>query len=138
MEQYLLMAVELKHLNSICVLGDYYYYIEQDYVSMKKYYEKAIDLNDIISMYKLAKYYKFVENNNILMEKYILMILKFEDVNKKIELENNIYYNHVIYYKMLSSFENKNELIINKINELENFLSVKIHKINQIIYKFFY
>jgi hypothetical protein len=114
-ETYYLMGLEKNNFanptiykNIHSFLGDYYYDNNQ-YDLMKKYYLLAIENKDIGAMLVLASYYQYTEINYELMKKYLLMAIHENSDLAMYRLSKHYYtikenYEEAIkyYYKALS------------------------------------
>ena len=100
-------------------LGYYYQFTEINYELMKKYYLMAISKDNLIAMCNLAYYYRHKEKNYDLMKKYYLMAISKGDNIVMNDLVN--YYKNNLFelYLLLNSIEDKNLIIIDKIENLK-------------------
>ena len=129
MKKYYLMAIEHGNSDAMNNLGFYYKNIEGNDDEMKKYYLMSIEQGNSMAMNNLGFYYENDEKNDDEMKKYYLMAIEFNNLNSMCRLEMNV--SKVELYKLLINIKNKNELIQNKITELEK--DSKIIKYNKII-----
>ena len=127
-KQYYQMAIDVGNDNAMANLGRYYQEVEKDYELMKQYYQMAIDAGNSDAMNNLGNYYEYVEKNYVLMKQYYLMAIDKGNLYAMHNL-NNYYANDKLeFYKELIKIENKNDLILNKINELEQLEQIQIYK----------
>jgi TPR repeat protein len=135
MKKYYLMAIEKGNNNAMNNLGFYYKKIEKDYNLMKKYYLMAIEKGNLKAMNNLATYYQKIEKDYDLMKKYYQMAI--EKDNSKAMYYLSLYYekNKLDFYKELINIKNKNELITNKIKELENIKEIKIYNNKKLLFE---
>ena len=126
MKKYYLMAIDLNNNNAMHNLGCYYEKIEKNYHKMKKYYLMAINQNNCNSMNNLALYYINIENNYNLMLKYHLKAIEMNNSNSLFNLELFFQYNLIKLYNLLKQQKNINNLINQKINQLEKIISKDI------------
>ena len=118
MKKYYLMAIELGNSSmSMNNLAYYYRAVEKNYNEMKKYYLMAIELGNSMAMNNLSYYYQTVEKNYNEMKKYYLMAIEIGSSDAIDRLEMNI--SGLEFYMLLINIKNRNELIQNKISELE-------------------
>jgi TPR repeat protein len=91
----------------------------KDYSQMKKYYMMAIYKCNYDAMNNLGNYYKNVEKNYKQMKQFYLMAI--DKCNSNAMNNLGYYYKNdkIEFYKELIKIENKNDFILNKINELE-------------------
>ncbi len=133
MKKYYLMAIELGETNAMNNLG-LYYYIKKDYELMKKYFLMAIELDNTNAMINLGFYYGEIEKDYVRMNKYYLMNIELGNLNDINYIIKYYHYDKKILklYELLINVKNKNNLINNKINELEKIRKIQIYK-NKII-----
>ncbi len=77
-----------------------YYYIEKDYVKMKKYFQIAIGTNNYHAMNYFAHYYKNIEKDYGEMKKYFLMSIKLDNFTSAYDLAHYYQYIEKDYGKM--------------------------------------
>ena len=151
MKKYYGMAIDAGYTNAMYILGNYYYLIEKDYQLMKQYYLMAIDvinqnimdnldnldnLNHSLMNYCLSScmnnlgyYYQEIEKDYQMMKQYYLMAIEKNCLKAMDNLENYYSDNDVVeFYKELLKIKIKNDLVQNKINELEQLKPIQIFK----------
>jgi hypothetical protein len=97
------------------IIALYFEYILKDNKLLLKYYLLAIELGNIYALYDLGMYYNKM-NDIINRDNYLLLSLCNNNNNALIFLLSC--YSILVIYKMLLNIQNPNNIIINKINEL--------------------
>ena len=127
MKKYYGMAIDAGNSSAMYNLGNYYKEVEKDYQLMVKYYIMAIDAGSSNAMCNLGNYYQNVEKDYQLMVKYYRMAIDAGNSYAMIKLYN-YYTDKFEFYKELEKIPNKNDLILNKINELEKLKQIQFYK----------
>jgi len=89
---------------------------------MKKYYLMEINKNNCNSINILALYYINIESNYNLILKYHLNTIEMNNYNLLFNLELFFQYNLIKLYNLLKQQKNINNLINQKINQLEKII----------------
>ena len=107
---------------------NYYQHKIKDYDKMKHYYLMAIDAGNSAAMNNLGYYYQHIEKDYVKMKQYYLMAIDKNNLKAMNNLEKYYSDDKIEFYKELIKIEIKNDLIQNKINELEKLKPIQIYK----------
>jgi len=125
-ERYLHMAIDLGNFDALIIMAGYYAKHIQYVDKAKIYYQRAIDMNPHIGLHHMALYYKNVKNDMDMSNKYHIMAIQQNNVNSMEELEKNI--TPLQLYKLLNEITEKNVIINNKMEALENISEIIVFK----------